>query len=161
MRVHALSAVTPRLREALDAGRNTEALDLARQAALHVAPAAELLSLGALASSQMGAIGRAEKWPAGIDRSALGDAPLAGSFSTAFGAKSAHFDVPPPSKCAWVNTCPTRRVRQTAEDMGEVEPGFAHHGAGDLHAAAPRVSQRRFNSERSAPRGAPPRLTSP
>ncbi len=66
-----------RIREALDGGRNTEALDLARSAAAGAPPSAEIRYLGALASARMAAIGEAEQWLGAIDRDALGDSPLA------------------------------------------------------------------------------------
>lgn len=72
-----LSDIASKIRETLDAGLNTEALDLARQAAVGDARTAELNYLGALASARMGAIGEAAQWLARIDRDALGSSPLA------------------------------------------------------------------------------------
>jgi hypothetical protein len=66
-----------KIREALDAGLNTEALDLARQAAAGDPHSPEVGYLGALASARMGATGEAERWLAQIDRDALGGSPLA------------------------------------------------------------------------------------
>jgi class 3 adenylate cyclase/tetratricopeptide (TPR) repeat protein len=65
------------IREALHAGLNTEALDLARKATLGRENAAEIHYLGALACARMGAIGEAEKWLARVDRDELGGSPLA------------------------------------------------------------------------------------
>ncbi len=65
------------IRDALDAGLNTEALDLARKAVLDNPGAAEPRYLGALACARMGAIDEAERWLAPIDREQLGDSPLA------------------------------------------------------------------------------------
>jgi Adenylate and Guanylate cyclase catalytic domain len=93
-----LSEVTAAIREALDAGLNPQALDLARRArsdsdsarlgsaqsvstqsvsARSVATdVAEIRYLGALASARMGAIDEAEKWLAEVDRASLADGPL-------------------------------------------------------------------------------------
>ncbi len=68
------------IREALDAGLNTEALDLARKAVLDSPSAAEPHYLGALACVRMGAISEAEKWLARVDRELLGHSPLAADF---------------------------------------------------------------------------------
>ncbi len=57
-----LSDTATTIREALDAGLNAQALDLARDATAESAPAAEIRYLGALASARLGAIGEAEKW---------------------------------------------------------------------------------------------------
>lgn len=64
------------IREALDAGLNTEALDLARQAASG-SPDAEIRYLGALACARLGALDDAERWLAPVDRESLGDSALA------------------------------------------------------------------------------------
>jgi adenylate cyclase len=72
-----LSDAAATIREALDAGLNAQALDLARAAPKDATDAAEILYLGALASARMGAIGEAEKWLAQIDPQPLGDSPLA------------------------------------------------------------------------------------
>lgn len=66
------------IREALNAGLNTEALDLARQAMVDSPQSAELHYLGALASARMGAISEAERWLEQVDREHLGDNPIAG-----------------------------------------------------------------------------------
>jgi len=68
---------TTAIREALDAGLNTEALDLARKAALDDPSAADPHYLGALACVRMGAISEAERWLAGVDRGQLGEGSLA------------------------------------------------------------------------------------
>jgi class 3 adenylate cyclase/tetratricopeptide (TPR) repeat protein len=65
------------IREALNAGLNVRALDLARAAKPDAADAAEIRYLAALASARMGAIGEAERWLHEVDRAALGDSPLA------------------------------------------------------------------------------------
>jgi len=65
---------------ALDAGLNTEALDLARRAAPSEPDSDQTHYLGALASARMGAIGEAEKWLARIDRERLGDSAIAADF---------------------------------------------------------------------------------
>ena len=65
------------IREALDSGLNTEALDLARKAVLEDPDAAEPHYLGALACVRMGAISEAERWLAPVDRDRLGDKSLA------------------------------------------------------------------------------------
>jgi len=72
-----LSDIASGIREALHAGLNTEALDLARKAAAGREDAAEIRYLGALACARMGAIGEAEKWLAQVDRGQLGSSPLA------------------------------------------------------------------------------------
>jgi class 3 adenylate cyclase len=69
--------VAVKIREALDAGRNTEALDLARGTVAAGPLPAEVRYLGALASARMGAIADAEQWLGAIDRDALGASPLA------------------------------------------------------------------------------------
>jgi len=74
---HTLSAITSKIREALHAGLNTEALDLIRKAAVGREDATEIHYLGALACARMGAIGEAEKWLAQLDRAQLGNSPLA------------------------------------------------------------------------------------
>ena len=66
-----------RIRDALDAGLNTEALDLARKAVLDNPGAAAPRYLGALACARMGAIDEAERWLAPLDREQLGDGALA------------------------------------------------------------------------------------
>ena len=66
-----------KIREALNAGLNTEALDLARTARPAPSDAAEIHYLGALACARMGAIDEAEQWLAQVDRAQLGDGPLA------------------------------------------------------------------------------------
>lgn len=71
-----MSDVAAKIREVLDGGRNTEALDLARQGAPGDPRNAEIRYLGALASARMGATGEAELWLAQIDREALGATPL-------------------------------------------------------------------------------------
>ena len=58
----ALGDTAPDIRDALNGGRNAEALDLARQAMLADPRSAELAYLGALASARMGATGEAERW---------------------------------------------------------------------------------------------------
>ena len=64
-----------RIRDALVAGVNTEALDLARQA-IDADPAApEYAYLGALACVRMGAIGDAERWLRPVDLAQLPDTP--------------------------------------------------------------------------------------
>lgn len=72
-----MNDMVSKIREALDAGLNTEALDLARQAAAGDPHSPEVGYLGALASARMGATGEAERWLAQIDRDALGGSPLA------------------------------------------------------------------------------------
>jgi len=72
-----LSDVAATIREALNAGLNAQALDLARAAIADDPGAAEIRYLGALASARMGAIGEAEKWLGEIDRESLGNSPLA------------------------------------------------------------------------------------
>jgi len=72
-----LSNVTSQIREALDAGLNTEALDLARKATVEDSHSAELHYLGALACARMGAIGEAENWLLKVDRDPLGNSALA------------------------------------------------------------------------------------
>ncbi len=72
-----MSAIASKIREALHAGLNTEALDLARTARPERSNAAEIHYFGALACARMGAIGEAEKWLAQIDREQLGNSPLA------------------------------------------------------------------------------------
>ena len=72
-----MSDTAATIREALDAGLNAQALDVARGAMAESAPAAEIRYLGALASARLGATGEAEKWLAGIDREPLGRSPLA------------------------------------------------------------------------------------
>jgi len=65
------------IREALDAGLNTEALDLARKAVFASPDAAEPRYLGALACARMGATGEAERWLGEIDRTRLENDALA------------------------------------------------------------------------------------
>jgi len=72
-----LSDMVSKIREALDAGLNMDALDLARRAASGDPHSPELHYLGALASARMGATGEAERWLAQVDRDALGSSPLA------------------------------------------------------------------------------------
>ena len=72
-----MSDTAARIREALHAGLNTEALDLARKATPDREKAAEIRYLGALACARMGAIGEAEIWLAQIDREQLGSCALA------------------------------------------------------------------------------------
>ena len=72
-----MSGSTSNIREALDAGLNTEALDLVRRAAPDRSNVAEIHYLGALACARMGAIDEAEKWLSQVDREALGNSPLA------------------------------------------------------------------------------------
>lgn len=72
-----MSDTASKIREALHAGLNTEALDLARQATPDGENAADIQYLGALACARMGAIGEAEKWLARVDRDALGGSPQA------------------------------------------------------------------------------------
>ena len=66
------------IREALDAGLNTAALDLARTATGEGTTSTEIHYLGALASVRMGATGEAEKWLGRIAREQLGASPIAG-----------------------------------------------------------------------------------
>jgi hypothetical protein len=72
-----LSDAATAIREALNAGLNAQALDLARAAIGDDADSAEVRYLGALASARMGAVGEAEKWLADVDRESLGNSPLA------------------------------------------------------------------------------------
>ena len=72
-----MSETATAIREALDAGLNAQALDLAHGAAAANAADPEIDYLAALASARMGAIAEAEKSLADIDREALGDSPLA------------------------------------------------------------------------------------
>jgi class 3 adenylate cyclase len=72
-----LSKPATAIREALNAGLNVQALDLARAAAAVDVTDPEIDYLAALASARLGALDEAEKWLAGIDRASLGDAPLA------------------------------------------------------------------------------------
>jgi len=72
-----LENAASQIREALDAGLNTEALDRARQAIVDGPPSPEIQYLGALASARIGAIGEAERWLAPIERDRLGNSPLA------------------------------------------------------------------------------------
>jgi class 3 adenylate cyclase len=72
-----LANLVATIRDALDGGRNTEALDLARAAVADAPSSAEIHYLGGLASARMGAIAEAEQWLAAIDRDALGYTPLA------------------------------------------------------------------------------------
>ena len=75
------SDTVARIRAALDAGLNVQALDLARaviaEAAESAEKSAEIRYLAALASARMGAIDDAEVSLAAIDRDALGRGPLA------------------------------------------------------------------------------------
>ncbi len=66
-----------RVREALDAGLNAEALDLARKAVFDNPGTAEPRYLGALACARLGAIDEAGRWLAPLDRERLGDSALA------------------------------------------------------------------------------------
>jgi hypothetical protein len=72
-----LSDTAAAIREALNAGLNAQALDLARGAAAEDAADPEIDYLAALASARLGAIGDAENRLAGIDRAVLGKGPLA------------------------------------------------------------------------------------
>lgn len=72
-----MSNVASKIREALEAGLNTEALDLARKATVEEPHSAELHYLGALACARMSAIGEAENWLLHVDRDPLGNSPLA------------------------------------------------------------------------------------
>jgi len=72
-----LSDAATAIREALNAGLNAHALDLARSAAAGEAAAPEIDYLAALASARLGALGEAEKRLAEIDRAALDNSPLA------------------------------------------------------------------------------------
>jgi len=72
-----LSDAATTIREALNAGINAQALDLARAAIGDDADSAEIRYLGALASARMGAIAEADKWLADVDRESLGNSPLA------------------------------------------------------------------------------------
>jgi class 3 adenylate cyclase/tetratricopeptide (TPR) repeat protein len=65
------------IRESLNAGLNTDALDRARELALSSAQIVEPSYLAALACARMGAINEAEKWLNRIDRDELGESPLA------------------------------------------------------------------------------------
>jgi class 3 adenylate cyclase/tetratricopeptide (TPR) repeat protein len=65
------------IREALNAGLNAQALDLARGAVADAENSSEIRYLGALASVRMGAIDEAERWLAEVDRESLGNRPLA------------------------------------------------------------------------------------
>jgi tetratricopeptide (TPR) repeat protein len=65
------------IREALNAGLNLQALDLARDAKSGPADTAEIRYLAALASARIGAIDDAEKLLAEVEREALGASPLA------------------------------------------------------------------------------------
>jgi class 3 adenylate cyclase/tetratricopeptide (TPR) repeat protein len=71
------AAAAAEIRQAIDAGLNPQALDLARNSLADAGNAAEIRYLGALASARMGAIDEAEKWLAGIDHESLHDSPLA------------------------------------------------------------------------------------
>jgi tetratricopeptide (TPR) repeat protein len=72
-----LNDIAATIREALDAGLNTQALDLARASGVDGERAAEIDYLAALASVRMGATREAEQWLAHIDRERLGASPLA------------------------------------------------------------------------------------
>jgi len=72
-----LSESATAIREALNAGLNAQALDLARGAAAADAADPEIDYLAALASARLGALGEAEKRLAGIARDSLGASPLA------------------------------------------------------------------------------------
>ena len=72
-----LSETATAIREALNAGLNAQALDLAQAAESDSENPAEVHYLGALASARMGAIGEAERWLREIDRESLGTSPLA------------------------------------------------------------------------------------
>lgn len=72
-----MSDVAAGIREALNAGLNSEALDRARRARAEDSAAQELDYLAALACARMGATAEAEKWLNRIDREALGDSELA------------------------------------------------------------------------------------
>ena len=73
------------IRAALDAGFNTEALDLARSARFADPGSAEADYLGALACARMGAIDEAEKWLARVDRERIADSTLAADASNLAG----------------------------------------------------------------------------
>ncbi len=73
----ALALSFARIRDALHAGLNTEALDLAREAIFESPEAAEPRYVAALASIRMGAITQAERWLAPIDRDRVGSRELA------------------------------------------------------------------------------------
>ena len=72
-----LSDAAATIREALIAGLNVQALDLARGAKSGPAESLEIRYLAALASARMGAIDEAEKALAEVDRDTLGSGPLA------------------------------------------------------------------------------------
>lgn len=85
-----------RIREALDAGLNTEALDLALQAPPDHTEIIEIHYLGALACSRMGAIDDAERWLRHVDRESIGDSPLAAEvWSLAGRIAKARYDAAP------------------------------------------------------------------
>lgn len=65
------------IREALNAGLNVQALDLARAAKSGPADSPEVRYLAALASARVGAIDEAEKALSEVDHEALGSGPLA------------------------------------------------------------------------------------
>jgi class 3 adenylate cyclase/tetratricopeptide (TPR) repeat protein len=71
-----LSDTVTTIRDALDAGLNAQALDLARGAKQGSSDSAEIRYLAALASARMGAFAEAEQWLAQIDRDLL-SGPLA------------------------------------------------------------------------------------
>ncbi len=72
-----MSHIAATIREALDAGLNVQALDLARTAKSDAPYSAEVQYLAALASARMGAIDEAERLLAKIERAPLADSPLA------------------------------------------------------------------------------------
>jgi len=72
-----LSDAASTIREALNAGLNAQALDLARGAAAGNVADPEIDYLAALASARLGAVAEAERRLAEIDRDSLGASPLA------------------------------------------------------------------------------------
>ena len=72
-----MSDAASTIREALHAGLNTQALDLARAADVDTVRADEIHCLAALASVRMGALREAEQWLAHVDRERLAASPLA------------------------------------------------------------------------------------
>ena len=73
----ASDGIAAAIQNALDAGLNVQALDLARSATgREGASDAHVLYLGALACARMGAIGEADAWLAKIDRAPLGASAL-------------------------------------------------------------------------------------
>ena len=72
-----MSDAASTIREALNAGLNAQALDLARGAAAGNVADPEIDYLAALASARLGAVAEAERRLAEIDRDSLGASPLA------------------------------------------------------------------------------------